>query len=882
MTSLYSSNTAFMNPGPAPAPPINRPPLATKASASNVPVIPSNRIFSPVSATGNDSIAHCKPSRTKLTTGLNLGLKGQIIKQGWASVKEDGLRSFIWTKKYLMLRDSSVDIHKNESSPPTTSVALATVTNVSRVDVKPYCFEIVRTSGTKSLFVSCKSDVDLYSWMDEIYGRCPLMGVSSPTNFTHKVHVGFDPSSGGFTGLPDTWAKLLNASAITQEDYAKNPQAVIEVLEFYSDIKAQEQDPPLSTLSSSSSSAPFNTAAQPYLQRPSLQQRAYTTGRIAPVTPSSVPLQTSLSQPESSNSSKLPSNLALSAAASSRPTPHRAAPHAPLPSPHKTITQPQVQNLNSEPASTSPTTSSHANEREFDRECERGRELQREIPARHPLHTRQALDVATPTHSSKSQHENYAKTLHQQQKSQQQRTSRDDIKKPATGAESSAVLSIAPLKTFNATRPAPAAPRRAATDTIAPQLQKPKVQATKDEEALYRAHVAKLQTQAQQRQQMHMQHVQAQAQRQHLIQQQEQQQQQIDAQKIQQLQQPQLQPQPQGHIQQPKPTHAKKPHRPADGVDLTRPASKEEKRVSTMDDMQIMVKLRSVVSSGDPLLLYNKKGKVGQGASGSVYVAAPLQQQMSSRYNKVAIKQMDLATQPRKELIVNEILVMKESQHPNIVNFLDAYLREPSDLWVVMEYMEGGALTDIIESNTLTEAQIATICFETCKGLQHLHHKNIIHRDIKSDNVLLDSHGNVKITDFGFCAKLTDQKNKRATMVGTPYWMAPEVVKQKEYGAKVDIWSLGIMAIEMIESEPPYLNEEPLKALYLIATNGTPTLKRPEKLSREIKSFLSVCLCVDVSSRASADELLTHDFLKKGCSLSSLAILLGSSGQERH
>lgn len=132
----------------------------------------------------------------------------------------------------------------------------------------------------------------------------------------------------------------------------------------------------------------------------------------------------------------------------------------------------------------------------------------------------------------------------------------------------------------------------------------------------------------------------------------------------------------------------------------------------------------------------------------------------------------------------------------------------------------------------------------------------------------------VRIADFGFCAKLTESKSKRATMVGTPYWMAPEVVKQKEYGPKVDIWSLGIMAIEMIESEPPYLNEEPLKALYLIATNGTPTLKKPEKLSKELRSFLTVCLCVDIKSRATSDELLSHEFLQAGCNLASLAELL--------
>ena len=120
-------------------------------------------------------------------------------------------------------------------------------------------------------------------------------------------------------------------------------------------------------------------------------------------------------------------------------------------------------------------------------------------------------------------------------------------------------------------------------------------------------------------------------------------------------------------------------------------------------------------------------------------------------------------------------------------------------------------------------------------------------------------------------------------MVGTPYWMAPEVVKQKEYDSKVDIWSLGIMAIEMIETEPPYLNEEPLKALFLIATNGTPTLKNPDKVGMEAKVFLSLCLTVDVSKRSSANEILGCAFLKNSCcSTQSLVEMLKFRSSGKH
>ncbi|KAK5103153.1 signal transducing kinase of the PAK [Lithohypha guttulata] len=282
------------------------------------------------------------------------------------------------------------------------------------------------------------------------------------------------------------------------------------------------------------------------------------------------------------------------------------------------------------------------------------------------------------------------------------------------------------------------------------------------------------------------------------------------------------------------------------------PGPRPRKQRQPSNGIEIAARLRAICSPGDPTTKYGDLQKIGQGASGGVYTALE-----TGTKKCVAIKQMNLEQQPKKDLIINEIIVMRESKHQNIVNFMDSFLHE-GDLWVVMEYMQGGSLTDVVTFNIMSEAQIAAVCREVLYGLQHLHSRNVIHRDIKSDNILLSEKGDIKLTDFGFCAQINDSHNKRTTMVGTPYWMAPEVVTRKEYGRKVDIWSLGIMAIEMIEGEPPYLTESPLRALYLIAKFGTPKIKDEHALSPVFRDFLYFALKVEPEKRASAHDLLTR------------------------
>ncbi|KAI4681586.1 hypothetical protein J4E81_009946 [Alternaria sp. BMP 2799] len=762
------------------------------------------------------------------------------VKEGMVKVKDASwVKALIWTDRWLVLREFELNFFKSpNASKASTTIQLRDILGVERSDTQPLSFEITKAANTSkgsspprdgpTKIITCKveTDDDVYSWIDSIYQRCPSMGgVSNPTNFTHRVHVGFDPNSGAFVGLPVEWEKLLTASALTKDDYAKNPKAVLEVLEFYTEKLVKRSEDPQ--------------------QYPSL----------TPTPPTNAGMEKQLGYGGSGNS---------------------VAPPRPAPPGNYQRKDSYSQGYGGQQNSASQQQNRYEQNRyeqdryEQDRyEQDRRRQedqvraqRERELQKQRELYERQQREADDAE---------WAASL--------PRDVPPTAKQEIGGGGYSRDQSPSGQR-YNPSRPAPSTPGSARGPQQQPPrqpvAQRPAPPAPQQQNGGYSTSPSKPQP-SQQRPPMASKNSSGQVPR--VANGQSQQQKQY---------QPGAAPKP---LNVAKPQNApvsdavKKAEQALTAKPKEEPARKDV-RMSSMSEGEVMAKLREVVSKERPLDSYNKQKKIGQGASGSVYVAriregatSPMARRVMQENGpraQVAIKQMDLRNQPRKELIVNEIIVMKDSKHPNIVNFLDAFLQEEqSELWVVMEFMEGGALTDIIDNNpSISEDQIATICFETCKGLEYLHNLNIIHRDIKSDNVLLDGRGNVKITDFGFSAKLTEQRSKRATMVGTPYWMAPEVVKQKEYGNKVDIWSLGIMAIEMIESEPPYLNEEPLKALYLIATNGTPRLKKPDKLSKELKAFLSVCLCVDVKSRASAGELISHDFLKSGCSLASLSQLL--------
>ncbi|KAJ2817278.1 Protein kinase, partial [Coemansia sp. 'formosensis'] len=413
----------------------------------------------------------------------------------------------------------------------TALIFLKEVNSVSRSELKTYCIEI--KTKDRDYYIQCASDDDLYSWLDSIYEKCPLLsGVSPPSNFHHQVHVDFDPVSGMFIGLPDKWAKLLQSSNITQQDYAQNPQAVLDVLEFYTKNTAEGQAAVnasankmagLVSSTSSSRSSPHDHQMGNVYQRPPATNKPLPPAKPAP-----------------------PSNVSLPK------TKAEAIREAQL---RKQVTDGMGGMSIGRDAATSSggsSSSSHSNYNNSSGSMTlNGSSSKSAGPKRQSVsavHSKPSIPIGN----------NSALTWRQNQNGSDNAS---DTLTVNDGSRSQMT------KTHSKAKEDALAALMGKTDQGAP------------------------------------------------------------------------------------------------------PKPKKDVRMSTMTESQIMSKMRTIVSREDPKILYSKVKKIGQGASGNVYMAKSIR-----TGDLVAIKQMDLAKQPRKELLVNEILVMKESSHPNIVNYIESFL----------------------------------------------------------------------------------------------------------------------------------------------------------------------------------------------------------------
>ncbi|XP_008319427.1 serine/threonine-protein kinase 4-like isoform X2 [Cynoglossus semilaevis] len=260
--------------------------------------------------------------------------------------------------------------------------------------------------------------------------------------------------------------------------------------------------------------------------------------------------------------------------------------------------------------------------------------------------------------------------------------------------------------------------------------------------------------------------------------------------------------------------------------------------------------------------------KLGEGSYGSVFKA-----NYKETGEIVAIKQVPVESDLQE--IIKEISIMQQCNSPHVVRYYGSYFKN-SDLWIVMEYCGAGSVSDIIRirNKTLTEEEIAAIVQSTLKGLEYLHFMRKIHRDIKAGNILLNAEGQAKLADFGVAGQLTDTMAKRNTVIGTPFWMAPEVIQEIGYNCVADIWSLGITAIEMAEGKPPYADIHPMRAIFMIPTNPPPTFRNPNLWSPAFRDFVEQCLVKNPEKRATATQLLQHPFIKSAKPSSILRSLI--------
>lgn len=248
---------------------------------------------------------------------------------------------------------------------------------------------------------------------------------------------------------------------------------------------------------------------------------------------------------------------------------------------------------------------------------------------------------------------------------------------------------------------------------------------------------------------------------------------------------------------------------------------------------------------------------IGKGSFGDVYKARDRQN------NVVAIKILCLDESAEEfESIIQEILFLSKLKSPHITRYFET-LQIDMSIWIVMEYCGGGSCLDLLRHHKkFSESVVSFIIREVLRGLKYLHGDNKVHRDIKSANILVTLEGDIKLGDFGVSGEITLTQVKRHTFVGTPYWMAPEVISKRKmgYNSKADIWSLGITTIELIKGQPPHCQQDPMDALFDIPKRSPPLLEGPQ-YSENLKNFIKYCLRMNENERPKASTLLHHSFI---------------------
>lgn len=253
-----------------------------------------------------------------------------------------------------------------------------------------------------------------------------------------------------------------------------------------------------------------------------------------------------------------------------------------------------------------------------------------------------------------------------------------------------------------------------------------------------------------------------------------------------------------------------------------------------------------IVEDEDPEEQFELQDQIGEGAYGSVYKA---QHRKTQQY--VAVKVVPSSGEIQS--LQKEIQILKECQSPYIVKYYGSFYKN-GNLWLVMEYCAAGSVIDLIKITklSLSEQQIATILYFALKGIEYLHANKKIHRDIKAGNILLDHGGSAKLADFGVSAQLLYTNADKETVIGTPFWMSPEVISKHKYNNLTDIWSLGVTAIELAEGQPPLSHMHPVRAMFVIRTNPPKGLSDESKWSKDFVNFVKSCLQVEVSDRPTA------------------------------